>query len=82
MRVLILLFGPQAALAGSDRICVDIDDATVTCRRLRDHIARDVPDLKPTLPAARFAVNHALADDDDVIGANDEVAMIALVSGG
>lgn len=82
MRVEVLLFGPLADLASRDRVIVETARDAPTARDVRDALATAIPVLRPSLASCRLAVNHAFAHDDATIGAGDEVAVIALVSGG
>lgn len=81
MVVEVLLFGPERAAAGADRVSVRLEGAR-TCRDLRAGLREAVPGLRASLGSARFAVNSKFAHDDMVIGPSDEVALIGLVSGG
>lgn len=80
MKITVLLFGQQARIAGTRRLEVEAEPATVT--GVRRALASACPDLVPSLPAARVAVNHAIAAESDPVAAGDEVALIGLVGGG
>ena len=81
MKLRILLFGPEAAALARDHVELDIP-APATPHSLREHLAAAFPALRPSLPAARFAVNSRFAAPDQSISSSDEVALIGLVSGG
>lgn len=81
MDVTVMLFGPQADLAGCREIQLQVD-ATATCAELRRALASHCPTLIPSLGDSRFAVNQQMVDDNHVVQACDEVALIGLVSGG
>jgi molybdopterin converting factor small subunit len=81
MTIRVLLFGPEAAAAGRDRVEVEAP-ADPTCHELRERIGAACPALRPLLPAARFAINAEFAAMDAVVRPGDEVALIGLVSGG
>jgi molybdopterin converting factor small subunit len=81
VKLRILLFGPEAAALARDHIELDIPTPT-TLHTLREHIAAAFPALRPTLAAARFAINSRFAAPDQPISPTDEVALIGLVSGG
>jgi molybdopterin converting factor small subunit len=81
MTVKIHLFGPQALSAGSRQLLLDVGD-NATCADLKQRIAQAVPDLVPSLPSSRIAINHEFADDDQAICDSDELALIGMVSGG
>ena len=82
MQIRILLFGPQAALAGKRQVDVDLPGPTATCGQVRQSLAQVEPRLGDSLAASRFAVNGSYAADDAVVSCADEVALIGLVSGG
>ena len=81
MELTVLLFGPAAAaLGGRESVRVPLpagDAATVADlgRVMREQ-------FPPLAPSGRFAVNHAFAGEHDRIGPGDEIALIAMVSGG
>jgi molybdopterin synthase sulfur carrier subunit len=82
MRVTVKLFGPAAQRAGMREVGVAVDSARVTCAELKKALARAAPSIANLLPASRFAVNQEFAADDDPVSDKDEVALIAMVSGG
>jgi molybdopterin converting factor small subunit len=82
MSIEVLLFGPAAEAAKTDRLPVPIEAAPVTCVELRQQLAAQVPALSKYLPSSRFAVNHSFVSDTHAIQPGDEVALIGLVSGG
>lgn len=49
---------------------------------LKKEVARAEPKLAELLPAVRVAVNRVFAEDDAVVGPDDELALIPPVSGG
>ena len=75
----VLLFGPQAVAAGTDRVTVP---AAATVGEVKEQLAAACPSLRPSLPGSRIAVNHEYATDADPVPAGAEVALIGLVSGG
>lgn len=82
MRIEVLLFAAQARATGHDRLTVSLPSAAPTCADLRDALGEAVPALRAQLPTSRFAVNHEFVGDGHRIAADDEVALIGLVSGG
>lgn len=82
MQIEILLFGPQAKLAQTDRVAVQIDEDAPTVGSAMRALHDALPALRPTLEVSRLAVNHAYATDEDMLNASDEVALIGMVSGG
>ncbi len=82
MRISVRLFGPPAALVGSTEVEVDFDHDAPTGAQLLEHLAAQLPELQDAMPAARLAVNHQFASNQQVIQSEDEVALIAMISGG
>ena len=81
MTVRVLLFGPQAALAGASAVDVTVADAP-TPTGLLAALSTQHPSLADSLGASRLAVNHEFADPASAIQPGDEVALIGMVSGG
>jgi len=81
VKVTVLLFGGAAEIAGSSSVRVEVEREPVAAVVLAA-LGRSVPALEPVLPSARLAVNHEFARPDQMIREGDEVALIALVSGG
>ncbi|MFH5802422.1 MoaD/ThiS family protein [Alienimonas sp. DA493] len=75
------LFGPQARLAGADRVAVPAPQ-TATVADLRAALSAACEPLRPSLKNSRFAVDHEYVADDALIPSGAEVALIGLVSGG
>jgi molybdopterin converting factor small subunit len=77
----VLLFGPAARAAGASSAQVRVPArATVSC--VLQALAAQRPEIAFTLPGARLAVNHRFAQGDATVHPGDEVALIAMVSGG
>ncbi len=81
MDVTVLLFGPASTAAGTDRVTVCLE-SDHTVGSLRDALAAQYPALEVVLTWGRIAVNQKYAPSITVIKADDEVALVALVSGG
>lgn len=81
MIVRVLLFGPQADLAGTREVSVELA-AGATCAELREALRLEVPALAASLTASALAINHAYADEVQAIREVDEIALIGMVSGG
>ena len=75
------LFGVQAQLAGAEAVVVRVPRGA-TVADARAALAEAAPALRPSLGASRFAVDHAYAAEDRVLGGAEEVALIGLVGGG
>ncbi|MGD9688915.1 MAG: MoaD/ThiS family protein [Phycisphaerales bacterium] len=82
MTVEVLLFGPEAAATGRERVSLELASSAPTPADLRAALGERFPKLIPTLPAARFAVNGEFAHESTCIRPGDEVALIGMVSGG
>lgn len=78
--VTVLLFGPQAALAGVRQLRLDVPEGTVA--GVRAALAAACPALAASLASSRLAVNQEFAGDADLVSASDEIALIGMVSGG
>lgn len=81
MEVRVLLFGPEAAVAGCTGVNIHVE-GTCTCATLKQELERTLPALKDRLACARLAVNSEFAAPEQMIGPGDEVALIGMVSGG
>ena len=75
------LFGPQAALVGTDAVPVTVPEE-VTVKNLKHLLREAAPPLAASIVGSRLAVDHAYAADDDSVPPGAEVALIGLVSGG
>ncbi|TWT98182.1 ThiS family protein [Botrimarina colliarenosi] len=82
MRVSVLLFGPQATLAGARSVDVDVAAESPTANDILAALREASPALTGSLAMSRLAVNHEFAAPDRPIGPGDEVALIGMVSGG
>lgn len=81
MQLTVLLFGASADAAGATSISVSVAEGA-TCAELKFAIMNTRPELAPFVKAGRVAVNHAFAEDSRVVRPADEIALIAMVSGG
>ena len=77
-----LLFGPQSAEVGADRVTVRLEQEEPTVADVLDGLREGVPSLAGSLGTSRVAVNHRFAAAQDRIRPGDEVALIGLVGGG
>lgn len=77
----VLLFGPAARAAGAATARVRVPDPA-TVRGVLQALAVQRPEIAFALPGARLAVNHAFVPADATVRPGDEVALIAMVSGG
>jgi molybdopterin converting factor small subunit len=81
MEVTVLLFGPAAMAAGARQVAVKVAHGC-TSAELRAAMLEQHAALRPVMAWGRVVVNHAYSPPGTVIRAGDEVALIALVSGG
>lgn len=88
MTIEVLIFGASAMQIGRDRVTVTVPQAAVettegtTAAIVLNALDEQHPDLNVVAIAARLAVNQAFAKPDTPVRPSDEVALIALVSGG
>lgn len=77
MKVRVFLFGNEQERVGKQSVEVEVESPA----RARE-VFRVLCEKWPELKGARLAVNHAFSTGDEVIRANDELALIGMVSGG
>lgn len=82
MQVQVMLFGPIADMLGSDTVAVDTPSEQPTARTVLDTLGAQNPTVSDAVRACRLAINHSFAHDDAIVDADDELALIGLVSGG
>lgn len=82
MKINILLFGPQAELVGARELSIELPEGSVTAAGALEAVATAAPVLRDSIGQSRLAVNHEFVASDRVIRAEDEVALIGMVSGG
>lgn len=82
MEVTVLLFGPQANLVGERSLAIKTATDTPNAADVLAALAAMAPALADSLSASELAVNHEFAAPERLIGPNDEVALIGMVSGG
>lgn len=81
MEVRVLLFGPAAVAVGRSEVVVRVAEGA-TCGDVGVAVERAEPRVGPFVRAGRLAVNHEFAGPGRVVREGDEVALIAMVSGG
>jgi len=77
----VLLFGPAAIAAGKSAVALRVADHP-TSAAVASALADSVPSLAEFVRKGRLAVNHRFARPEEPIRSGDEVALIAMVSGG
>ncbi len=75
------LFASLRQAMNSDEIQIDIHNE-ITVLQMKKILFKIFPNLKKSNIPFFVAVNHKYAADSDVIGINDEIALIPPVSGG
>lgn len=78
----VLLFGPEAALCGKSEALFSSASPSLPLADVKALLGQVETTLARSLRSARFAVNHAFADDSAVVRPADEIAVIGFVSGG
>lgn len=78
----ILLFGPMAQAAEADSLMLECVGGGAIVADLRRGIAASHPALAGLLGSHRFAINSQFAREDQAVTADDEIALIGMVSGG
>lgn len=81
MTITVKLFGPQAAMAKTREVRLDVD-RPATAATVRAALGVEVPALAQTLSGSRIAVDHEYVGDDEPVDGRKEVALIGMVSGG
>ncbi len=83
MHIRVLLFGPAALAQGDGDVQLDIGDSTPqSARAVLDALADTYEKLAPFTKNGRLAVNGAYTTGEFSLGPDDEIALIAMVSGG
>ena len=77
----VLLFGPAAKAVNSRHAEVRVSLPT-TAGAVLQALASQLPEIAFALPGARLAVNHSFVQADARVHPGDELALIAMVSGG
>jgi molybdopterin converting factor subunit 1 len=81
MTVTVRLFARARDLAGADRVAVDVP-ASATAGELRRQLVVQIPALAALLERSALAVAGEFAEDDHVLSADAEIALLPPVSGG
>ena len=81
MTIRIKLFAAMRDLTGDEVVEVELPDGA-TVGDLRRELGKQLPLARSLLNRSGVAVNHDLAENDRVLSATDECAVIPPVSGG
>ena len=81
MTIRLLLFASCRDAVGAKELDLEVEEGTST-GALREELARRYPRLGPLKGKLLVAVNAEYVDDQTVLKAGDEVALIPPVSGG
>ena len=79
--VKILLFGITREITGQSRIDVPASAGITTVKALKNWLGQQYPAMQG-LTSLAVAVDSEYAQDDDLLNANHEIALIPPVSGG
>lgn len=82
MRIRLRLFALCRERVGADHLDLELPTVNPTVSELLRAVRDVAPELEEVLPAVRVAVNQRFVEDDVVIDASDELALIPPVSGG
>ena len=77
----ILLFGITREITGKSRIEVPADAGITTVKALKNWLGRQYPAMDG-LSSLAVAVDSEYAEDEDLLSADQEIALIPPVSGG
>jgi molybdopterin converting factor subunit 1 len=81
MKVHVRLFARAKDLVGADAVFVELPDGACV-NELRRRLTIDYPTLAALLERSAIAVNNEFADNDVVLSARTEIALLPPVSGG
>jgi len=79
--VTLLAFAGARDIVGEAELQLELK-ARCTAGELMDRVCQDFPALAPHRASIRMAVNGSYVNDDDLVSAGDEVALIPPVAGG
>jgi MoaE-MoaD fusion protein len=82
MKVPVKLFAMVREVAGYDEITLTLSEASPTVAELRAELLQQYAGLAALLPFCQVAVNQEIAGDEQVLQAQDEVAILPPFSGG
>lgn len=81
MTLRVKLFARARDLAGTDALLVELSPGA-TVADLRQSLAKTCPPLADFLPRCAIAVNNEFTQDNVVLPAHSEIALLPPVSGG
>jgi molybdopterin converting factor subunit 1 len=81
MTITVKFFAAMRDLAGDESATVELPDGA-TVGDLRRELGKQLPLARTLLNRSAVAVNHIVAENDHVLAATDECAVIPPVSGG
>jgi len=82
MKLQIQLFAGLVERLGTPVLEVHLDQESLSAGQLKELLMKQFPDAAQTLSSCFFAVNQAYAEDEAILTAADEIALIPPVSGG
>ncbi len=82
MKLTVKLFATLKAMAQTDQLVIELKDDLPTVKDLLVEISIQKPELESSLKSVLVAVNKEFSFSEQVIAANDEIALFPPVSGG
>ncbi|MEL6895274.1 MAG: MoaD/ThiS family protein [Planctomycetota bacterium] len=81
-KIEVKVFGPQAESIGEQVMEISVPQLPVSSEDVLAAIPNHYPRLSDSMRVSRLAINHAFARPGQMIRAEDEVALIGMISGG
>ena len=81
MRIRVQLFARARDIVGTSSVLLELPEGA-TVGRLRQRLAEEQPALAALLERSAMAVNDEFAEDEAILPADAEVALLPPVSGG
>ena len=81
MEVTVKLFAHLRTIAGSDRLCVDLDEGA-TVSELLDHLSKTIDSPALTDDSASVMVDQKNAERETILKDGDEVLLLPIIGGG
>ena len=83
MHIRVLLFGPAALAQGEGAVRLELEEApSYPTKAVLDALESQYNHLAPFTQSGRLAINGKYATDEVSLSPDDEIALIAMVSGG
>ena len=82
MELYVKIFGPQALLAETRACKITITGDRTSAAEVLKAVADAYPSLASSIESSRLAVNQEFASPEQPVMAQDELALIGMISGG